>query len=180
MRKSISNLAYILELIDNLLDYPCINESSLAYLWGNIQQFCLGKWYRLNKHQRLIVMELAVEIVSTKSQFPEIDDSEITEIEEHIDLDGKSLAIYSLTENAAVRAKKIISHLYPTLEIQLNHDTNATPALMNLVNKVDYFIFSSRSAKHAAYIPVKNKRKDIIYPVGKGSSSIVSAFVDAI
>ena len=70
--------------------------------------------------------------------------------------------------------------LYPQLDVRLNHDTAASDALINLANTADYFIFASRSAAHQAFYPVTKKRSDILYPEGKGSTSIVSAFIKAV
>ncbi len=93
---------------------------------------------------------------------------------------GKKLAIYTLTEGAGRRAKIILTGLFPQLDIRLNHDTSATDALLNLASTADYFIFASRSAAHQAFYPVTRKRNDILYPEGKGSSSIISAFINAL
>jgi hypothetical protein len=49
--------------------------------------------------------------------------------------------------------------------------------LENLAKKADYFIFSTNSAKHEAFYAVTKIRNNIIYPDGKGASSIVRGFV---
>ena len=70
--------------------------------------------------------------------------------------------------------------LYPGLKVEINHDHVSTPALINLAKKADFFIFSSDSSKHQAFYTVSDYRKDIIYPAGKGASSIVAAFAQSL
>jgi hypothetical protein len=95
-------------------------------------------------------------------------------------LANKRLAIYTLTEGAARRARAVLSDLYPDMDIRVNHDKTATADLINLAESADYFIFASRSASHQAFFPVTKRRDDILYPAGKGSSSIVRCFLDAV
>jgi hypothetical protein len=83
-------------------------------------------------------------------------------------------------EGAAERAAKILRELFSDIQIELNHDKVASSALKNLVNKSDYFIFCWSSAKHAAFDAIKVQRRDLIYPTGKGSSSIVTSFLKEI
>ena len=86
-------------------------------------------------------------------------------------------AIYSLTESAALRASNILKEMYPGLEVKTNSDKTATEALKTLIKSADYFIFAAKSAAHQAFYPLTKYRNDIIYPTGKGSSSIVGAFI---
>ena len=65
------------------------------------------------------------------------------------------------------------------LEIILNHDKKNTTALETLADTADFFIFASRSAAHQAFYAVSDKRNDLLYPNGKGSSSIVKKFLEA-
>jgi hypothetical protein len=93
---------------------------------------------------------------------------------------SKRLAIYTLTEGAARRAGAVLADLFPALDIRLNHDKSATTELVNLADTADFFIFASRSAAHQAFYPVTKRRDDILYPAGKGSSSIIRCFLDAV
>jgi len=176
---SIRSLDDILETIDVLLDSICANVQARMNLWNNIQVFCISNWQRLSEQQRIIVIQFAKEITSSSEQFPVLENQKIDDIDK-INLTGKRLAIYTLTETAGRRAKSIFSQLFPELDVQLNHDHSATSALLNLASTADYFIFSSKSAAHQAFYPVTKKRNDILYPDGKGSSSIVRTFVAAL
>lgn len=92
------------------------------------------------------------------------------------DLQGKLLGIYSLVEGSARRAAELLQTIFPGLTVQVNSDHTATSSLCHLAKSADYFIFSSRGAKHQAFYAVTNLRKDIIYPQGKGASSIIREF----
>ena len=117
---------------------------------------------------------------SGSDQFPPLRPTEEGSHSEQADLSNKKLAIYTLTEGAARRALAVLGELFPNLDIQLNHDKTATNALVNLAKTADYFVFASRSAAHQAFYPVTKQRDDILYPAGKGSSSIVTCFLAAV
>ena len=71
----------------------------------------------------------------------------------------------------------MLENLFPGLIVEVNHDHVATDALITLAQKAEYFIFAAKSAKHQAFFPVKRIREDLIYPKGKGASSIVREFM---
>jgi hypothetical protein len=100
--------------------------------------------------------------------------------ERGLDLQGKTLAIYTLTEPAGRRAKDFLEKQYPGLVVRLNADHQATEALQHLAETADYFVFSTRSSKHQAYYPVveqfRRRGMELLYPEGKGTSSLIEAF----
>jgi len=97
---------------------------------------------------------------------------------DQVDLSGQKLGIYTLTEGAGRRAKNVLAELFPGLNVELNHDKVATSALDNLAKTADYFVFTDKSAAHQAYYRVKDLRgDDLLYPSGKGSSSIITKFI---
>lgn len=172
----------VMELMDLLLDAPCPSLEALQSLWRAIQSFAIIKWHRLSPLLRRLTLFSAREILGegADNAFPEVLVQESNEVEsedQFPDLSGKELAIYSLTEGAARRAKDMLESLFGGLLIYLNHDHVATSALENLAKKAEYFIFAAKSAKHQAFYAVKKIRTDIIYPEGKGAMSIVRAFV---
>ncbi len=96
----------------------------------------------------------------------------------------KVVGIYTLTESAGARAKSILEVLYPGADVRLNHEHGGSERLRSLAREADYFIVATQSATHAATGFLKNKRPNeksaLIYPTGKGSSSIVSALRNAL
>jgi hypothetical protein len=175
--KSPRSVDSVLEVYEILIDYPCPNENSRIQSWQITQSDLIKIWTRLDNQQHQICHEVALFLYNDISALPKI--SELLSEDgsnAQVSLSGKCLAIYTLTEGAGRRAQKILMNYFPGLQIKLNHDKTATDALLNLAETADYFIFASRSAAHQAFYALTDKRKDLIYPQGKGSSSIVRIF----
>jgi hypothetical protein len=92
-------------------------------------------------------------------------------------LAGKKVGIYSLTEQAAIRAKQLLESMYPGVDVEINHDHEATQALENLSKSSDYFVFAWRSSKHQAYYCVKKFAQKLILTNSKGSTGIIKSIV---
>jgi hypothetical protein len=178
--KSIKSLYDSLDLLDVLLDSVCPDLAARLSFWTVLQEFCLTEWRRLTDQQQLLVREASVAVSGSSAQFPVVRTYQYSSGGTRVDPGSKRLAIYTLTEGAGRRAKAVLSELFPNLDIQLNHDKSATSALINLAKSADYFVFTAQSAAHQAFYPVVQRRDDILYPAGKGSSSIVRCFLDAI
>jgi hypothetical protein len=179
--KSPRSVDSILEVYEILMDYPCADENRRIQSWQCTQNDLIKLWTRLDNQQHQVCHDIALFFYNDISSLPKInellpEDGSRTQVS----LSGKCLAIYTLTEGAGRRAKKILMNYFPGLQIKLNHDKTATDALLNLAETADYFIFASRSAAHQAFYALTNKRKDLIYPQGKGSSSIIRAMIDSL
>lgn len=92
------------------------------------------------------------------------------------------IALYSLTEPAAQRARDVLRIIVPNAQIELTADTVATDRLRHLSSKAEVFVFAWRSSKHQAYCCVKDHRghRPLSMPPGKGAASIVDAALAAI
>lgn len=92
------------------------------------------------------------------------------------------IALYSLTEPAAQRARDVLRSIAPKAQIEITADTVATDRLRHLSTKADVFVFAWRSSKHQAYYCVKEHRgpRPLAMPPGKGAASIVHAALAAI
>lgn len=86
------------------------------------------------------------------------------------------IGIYSLMEPAANRAKRYFETINNEANIELNHDKACTEILENLYKGSDIFVFAAKAAKHQAYKCIG--RDKIIYPSGKGASSIIRVISD--
>ncbi|MDA7686506.1 protein DpdD [Pseudomonadales bacterium] len=179
--KSPRSVDAVIDIYEILLDYPCSDEQKRLQSWLTTQYYCVNNWARLDDHQRQFFFDLASLLLQDTSGLPQIEASDAdVDIPVLNKLADKLVAIYTLTEGAGRRAQKTLMERYDGLEVRLNHDNSATDALLNLADTADYFIFSSRSAAHQAFYPVSKRRKDLIYPSGKGASSIVREFINAI
>ncbi len=91
---------------------------------------------------------------------------------------GKTIGIYTLSENAARHAKDFLEEAILDIRVLVNHDKAATEALRHLAKESDYLVLVTQSAKHAASGEIQKilraKNEKPLYPMGKGSSSIIS------
>jgi hypothetical protein len=166
--KGVNSLEEGFEIIDILLDSLCADEKARLKYWNALQKFCLAEWERLKDSQRLIAQRTSVDLTGSLAQFPSEWKTEESESRLEFDFTNKKLALYTLTEKAGQRARDTLKELFPEIQIELNHDKTSTDALVNLAKTADYFIFSSGSATHQAFNPVKK------------SSSMVNCFLQAI
>lgn len=94
---------------------------------------------------------------------------------------NKTIGIYTLSENAARHAKEYLEEQINDVNIILNHDKAATDALRNLANTSDFVVLVTQSAKHAATGEIqkilRQKDRQPLFPIGKGSSSIISSLL---
>jgi hypothetical protein len=95
-------------------------------------------------------------------------------------IQGKVIGIYTLTESSGLRAQQFLQNWIPGLDVRVSNDHGGSDHLRNVARQSDYLIVAAKSAKHAATDFIKAERpadkSPLIYPAGKGSSSIVDAF----
>ena len=111
------------------------------------------------------------EFVSEKLQ-------EATSEEATIDanLNGKVVAIYTLTESAGRRAKRFIEEMYPGVTVKLSTDKVCSERLKGLSKSADIFLFTSKSSSHQAFYCIKDhSTTEPVQVSGKGTSSILNA-----
>ena len=178
--ESINALEHCLEVFENLYDSPCACKNTRLTFWNSIQNFVIQHWIRLTSIQKFVIRDICKTLLGTIEHLPSELDERTVENIVTINLTGKKLAIYSLTETALKRASTALKQMYPELDIATNHDKSATEALNNLIRSSDYFIFAAKSAAHQAFYAITDKRNDLIYPQGKGSSSMVRCFSEFI
>lgn len=93
-------------------------------------------------------------------------------------LQGKTVAIYTLTDQAAFRAKEFLHRHYDDVNVQLANDHVASDRLGKLAQTADIFVVATRSAKHPATNHIQANRPPqlpIVFAGGKGSTSLIRA-----
>jgi hypothetical protein len=97
-------------------------------------------------------------------------------------LSGKMIAIYTLTEAAASRAKAALLEMFPGIRVETNADTVATPRLTSLAKAADIFVFAWKSSSHQAYYCVKDAMgaREPVMVAGKGTASLLRAVLDSL
>jgi len=112
---------------------------------------------------------------------PEADDEGRGDPEDPLAKLSGILAIHSLTEPAAIRAREIVCARSPGCEVRLNHDHVGTLELKELAQKADLFVMVTASSKHAATGFIETHRpqcRPLLRPSGKGTSSILQVLAE--
>lgn len=180
---SLKSLYSLSELMEVFLDGPCLSIPMRTVLWMDIQKVVGTLWSRLDYQTRILMRNIAIDVMGEGAEqaFPrEMQNENIVNIEKWPDLVGKLVAIYTLTEGVARRAKSILEDMFNGIKIEINNDHASTECLLQLAEKADYFIYSSESAKRHDLCAITSRRKKIICSQGKGSASLINAFIDAI
>jgi hypothetical protein len=99
-------------------------------------------------------------------------------------LEGKLLALYTLTESAGQQARVALAEAFPGVRVELSGEHVCTPRLRALARDADLFVIATASAKHAATDCIQRHRPTrlpVAYATGRGATSILRAveeFVD--
>jgi len=170
---------WLIDYAEILIEYNASDIDSRDKLLELIlmQIYVQKDW--LESYQIKLLHKLA-SIVNIESLFEEISDN--IEVEDDINIFekyiGKTIGIYTLSENAGKNAKVFLEDKIENVRIILNHDKAATDALRNMAHVSDYMVIVTQSAKHAATGEIQKIRrqnnKEVLFPNGKGSSSIIS------
>jgi hypothetical protein len=112
------------------------------------------------------------------AQSPTAQDEEST----WLPLLNRKTVIYTLIEPAGERAKTFLVQRIPGAEVQVRSDHVADRRLIEHVRSADVLVIATRAATHAATLEIERQRKKdavVVYPTGKGWSSIVGSLRDA-
>jgi hypothetical protein len=102
-------------------------------------------------------------------------------VEEDVDwaaLDRRRIFIYTLFEQAGVRARDYLSAREPAAAVEVWSEHDAERRMVDSATGADLVVIATRAAKHAATQAIERAvtpRNAIVYPTGKGWSSIVAA-----
>lgn len=173
-------LPVIVEFIEILFNFAIKDESALKFkLWSSVSGYILKNWENIEFELKGVILWIDSQIFAETSVLSHLSlKDDLSDEANSLNLEGKTVGISTLTEKAGQRAASILEELFPGIKIILNHDKVATEQLKHLAKTADFFIFCNKSAAHQAYYAVKEINKEIIYPEGKGSSSIIRALVE--
>ncbi len=183
---SLSRLDWALDVLDLLAVNPVPDSEGRDRLFEAVHT-TINKFYRRVSNEHKSIFRWLAEDYG-RASITESLESTNQEIHEQsarpILPDGAKIAIYTLTESAGIRSKQIINRIFPSADVRLNHECTGSDRLRSLAREAEYFLVSSKSAKHAATDFIRNERPrnktPVIFPKGKGSSSIISALLNAI
>lgn len=159
---SVAILDWAVEVIDTLLFYPCPDKAVRTDLFIAVASRAHDFKRLLEARQRSLLRMLASDF-----QLPEWKEAFDTQpdVRDEADalpntrLDGKMVAIYTLSERVSGRAKAMLEDLYPGVDVRINSDHVGTANLKNLAREADIFVVNTASAKHAATNFISANRK---------------------
>lgn len=173
--KSVQYLDWALDIAETVAINPRPKPELGLNLFLKILQFVQGNRYRVDDAAWLALETLGhdFEAISYIEQIRPA--TERVETSTSPALQGKKVGIYSLTEQAALRAKRFLEVLFPGVNVEVNHDHESTQALVSLAKSSDIFVFAWRSSKHQAFYCIKEyvPKDRLLQPSGKGSTTIV-------
>jgi hypothetical protein len=166
---------WLTDLVGNVLDHHTPDPSLREKLLWNVLLKIKALGVELSEWQREALRLLLRVLQQDGDDF--IGKLPITQGTSPLSLCAKkNVAIYTLDENSGQRAKEVITTVCPLARVSINTDKVGSTQLKNLAKNSDIFIVVSRAAKHAATTDINQNRpkgKPILYPTGKGSSSIL-------
>lgn len=180
VKRSFKSLNWALDMAEILAIYPSPKPELRSGFFNSLLGLVATNPQRVDS-STWMVLELLAQDYGEIECFEKLKPLAKEDAEEpEASLSGKKVGIYSLTEQAAIRAKQLLDKLFPGVVVEVNHDHAATPALENLARSSDLFVFAWRSSKHQAYYCVKKivQEDRLLLPLGKGSSSIVNCVLE--
>ena len=158
---SAATLDWATELIDTLLYFPCPDSTARLHLFVAIASRAHVFKRQLEPRQTSFLQALAEDFAQTEWA-AEFSTSTAATGEPGTtlfqSLNGKILAIYSLTERVSKRVKTLLQSVCPQVDVRTNADHVGTPALRKLSKDADIFIVNTASAKHAATTFISSNR----------------------
>jgi hypothetical protein len=187
-RGDVLHLDWALDILDESIVVPALVTGVRDVFFTAVWRTIRDNTRRVSHDQRHVIKfickDLGKENEYSALVFPRPNPTTHEETDWEKALRGKLVAIYTLTESAGLRAKRMLSAICGNLEVRLNHDHVGSERLKSLAREADYFVVTTQSAKHAATEFIKSHRPrskpPFIYPSGKGSSSIVSSLLLAV
>ena len=166
---------WILGLVESTVDQPApdgeARQNFLATALSRVDRFRA----HLSPLQCAALSRLA-ETLGLPAQRVAEDEAGITAI--GAALQGRRVAVYTLTESAGRQAAAALTELVPSLTVTLHADHVGSQALKAAAEGSDLFVVVTWSAKHAATDFIRRHRpaaKPLLYAPGRGATSILRA-----
>lgn len=169
---------WALEILDSLAVAPCPEPGLPTAFASSVQGRAVAWVGRLSAAQRISMRYLTEEL--GVPPWP----SEPEALDDHASvwpsLNGRSLALYSLTENAGTRLKTQLDRVCSLGQFTHNRDHTATAGLASLAQNADYMIVDTWHAAHQATgcIDQHRPRSEQILPRRGSTPALLAALED--
>ena len=174
--KSVNNINWATNLIENLLDNSTPDQSKSTLLMTEIFRSFNPFWSRISPSVRNHIHQLAQEHPDNLTTLlPSQSGDKTVDMENRSDRYEK-ICMYSLTDKALNRAKRVLQQSWPSLTIETISETVATDRLKNLSRNADLMVVGIGSAQHAATNCIQDNRprnKKTIKINGKGATAFI-------
>ena len=182
-RASIHHLDWAMNGVDLLIEYGVPQHANVAEFFSAVVNSIRTWPRRLESSQWELLGYLALDLdlsfmllglrpnETTATQTPQVPKNVIG---------GTSVAIYSLTERIATRAKQMIEKHFSGITFHLCHDHACTDRLRNLARSVDIFLVNTWDAKHAATNAIHDNRdpnQATLHPKSKSAASLLETLL---
>ena len=164
----------LIDLAEVIVVHSSPNPDARQRLWARIVS-ALNPLRSVMNTQELVLVNDLGRVFEMDEVFPvPVESSE--ESANWSVLERKTVAIYTLTESVAQRARRLLTELHPGVRVETSHDHGGNSRLESLARRADIFVVCWRSATHAATELIGRLRPTnlvTLYPTGKGSASIL-------
>lgn len=169
---------WALELIEAFMRSPAPDTAARERLVHSVLARLLPIRARLSSLQQAALRSLSEEFGWTLAQLPAIQSAHNDGLAAR--MRGKTIAIYSLVENASRQAKAALLAIDGDIDVRCSADQGGSPQLRTLATSSDLFVIAWAAAKHAAtdFIRAHRSGRPIVYAEGKGVSSLLRAVED--
>jgi hypothetical protein len=166
---------WTLELIEAFMRSPAPDPAARVQLVHSVLARLTPLRGRLSSLQQAALHSLSIEFGWTFDGLPSRQDPDRDGLAAR--LRGKTIAIYSLVENASRHAKVALQAISADVDVQCSADQGGTSQLRALAINSDLFVVAWAAAKHAATDFIRTHRRNLplVYAYGKGVSSLLRA-----
>ncbi|MPW20161.1 hypothetical protein GCT13_25545 [Paraburkholderia sp. CNPSo 3157] len=169
---------WALEMIETFMRSPAPDSSARDRLIHSVLARLIPIRTRLSSLQQAALHNLSEEFGWRLGVSPARQDAHSDELAAR--MQGKTIAIYSLVENASRQAKAALQAIASDIDVQCNADPVGSSQLRTLATSSDLFVVAWAAAKHAAtdFIRAHRNGRPMVYADGKGVSSLLRAVED--
>lgn len=170
---------WLIELLETTVAQPAADQEARDQFWQGALARLAPIVRQLSVLQRLSLRRLAQSTGWSGTFEDPVEAPGYSETDAGLTarLAGKIVAIYTLTESAAVQAAEVLRQIAPTVDVRVNSEFDNSRTLRSLAENADLFVLVAASATHAATDAIRMRRGDapLVYAAGKGSISILRA-----
>jgi hypothetical protein len=129
-------------------------------------------------HLRLVAGDMGAGELASSYSPPEAGTVSGADNDVFATLGAATIAVYTLSERAALRFKAVLALRAPRATVILLHDLDGSKRLQQHARQADLFVLVTASATHAATDCIQANRplgRPLLFPAGKGTASMLAA-----